>query len=58
MLEWSRLMFDRSPPPSAPVVTGEEIAKFLLIYRILARPDGPAEPVGKVETWLEALSRR
>jgi hypothetical protein len=52
------MMPDQTPQPSAPIVTGEEIAKFLEIYRILARPDGPAEPVGKVETWLEALSRR
>lgn len=50
-------MFDRSPQP-LPQVTPEDIREFLEIYRILARPDGPAEPVGKVETWLEALSRR
>jgi hypothetical protein len=57
MLEWSPLMPDRSPPP-LPQVTPEDIREFLEIYRILARPDGPAEPEGKVETWLEALSRR
>lgn len=50
-------MFDRSPPP-IPEITPQDIREFLIIYRILARPDGPVEPEGKVETWLEALSRR
>jgi hypothetical protein len=50
-------MIDRTPQP-LPQVTPEDIREFLEIYRILARPDGPVEPVGKVETWLEALSRR
>jgi hypothetical protein len=51
------MMSDHTPQP-LPQVTPEDIREFLVIYRILARPDGPAEPVGKVETWLEALSRR
>jgi hypothetical protein len=41
-----------------PQVTAQEIKEFLMIYRILARPNGPPWPAGKVETWLEALSRR